>query len=395
MKLLWIKTDFLHPTTRGGQIRTLEMLKRLHQRHEIHYVAFEDGNQKDAIERSSEYCTRAYSVPHHAPPRRSIQFGAQLVRGLFSSQPVSIDRYRSAKMRAMVAQLLESERFDHAVCDFLTPAVNIPNLSPIVLFQHNVETIIWERHAAVVRNRLEASYLARQARLMEQFERSVCRRVRHVVAVSESDAAMLHSRFQADRVSHIPTGVDMEFFKPRGQSAPVADLVFVGSMDWLPNIDGIRFFVREVLPLIRQQRGNCSLAIVGRRPGPELEAMARKDPLIQVTGTVEDVRPFLWGSTVSIVPLRVGGGTRLKIYEAMAANLPVVSTSIGAEGLHVNSPGEIRLADTAQAFAAECIELLANAPARRTIATAASEVVSRRFSWEAVSKQFEGILGQT
>jgi glycosyltransferase involved in cell wall biosynthesis len=170
------------------------------------------------------------------------------------------------------------------------------------------------------------------------------------------------------------------------------DLVFLGSMDWLPNIDGVEYFVREILPLIRKRVPACTLAIVGRTPSAAIRALAQRDPGIQVTGTVADVRPWLWSAKVSIVPLRIGGGTRLKIYESMAAGTPTVSTSIGAEGLDVSHPANIRLADTAAGFADQCIELLENAQERERLAAEALALVTAHFSWDVVTTEFERLL---
>src|SRR5687767_14710427 len=139
MKILWVKSDFLHPTTRGGQIRTLEMLRRLHTRHEIHYVAIDDLRNTEGLRRSAEYCSKAYPIVLDVPERRSIRFGLQLMRGLYAAESVAIDRYRSAEMRKVVQNLVASDQFDAVVCDFLTPAVNFPDLSRDILFAHNVE----------------------------------------------------------------------------------------------------------------------------------------------------------------------------------------------------------------------------------------------------------------
>jgi glycosyltransferase involved in cell wall biosynthesis len=215
-----------------------------------------------------------------------------------------------------------------------------------------------------------------------------------VVAVSSQDAQRFRTMFQAKRVSEVPTGVDVASFTPP-KDQPFdhkADLVFVGSMDWLPNIDGCNYFVREILPLIRQKRPKCTFAIVGRSPGSGILEMARADPGILVSGTVPDIRPYFWGSSVSVVPLRIGGGTRLKIYEAMAAKAPIVSTSIGAEGLPVIHGRNLYLADTPETFAQHCLELLDSVPARRQIAQTAYEMVSARFSWENAARVFEAIL---
>jgi len=226
---------------------------------------------------------------------------------------------------------------------------------------------------------------------MEAFEGRIARAAAHVVTVSPVDAALMRKMFGVTRISEVPTGVDVESFTPPPESDPAADLIFVGAMDWLPNMDGMRYFAAEILPLIRRRAPRCSVAMVGRSPGPEMRALGEMHG-ITVTGTVPDVRPYLWGGKVCIVPLRIGGGTRLKIYEAMAAGIPVVSTTIGGEGLAVEHGVNIRLADTPQAFAEECIALLENASDARRMAAAAREMVCARFSWDRVAGVFEGVL---
>ena len=166
-------------------------------------------------------------------------------------------------------------------------------------------------------------------------------------------------------------------------------------MDWMPNIDGMRWFVGEVLPRIRARRPNCTLTIAGRKPTSAITELAASDSGILVTGGVPDIRPYVWGAAVSIVPLRIGGGTRLKIYESMAARVPVVSTRIGAEGLAIHPPNDIRIADTAEEFASQCLDLLENPQQRSAIAEAAWTMVAERFSWESVAQQFEQILART
>ena len=392
MKILWVKSDLLHPATRGGQIRTLEMLRRLRKRNLIHYVAFSNEPDGEGVRRSSEYCDRCYTIPKFIPPRASWSFAVQLAAGLFSPLPLAVFRYKSAAMRRKLDELIAAENYDSIVCDFPTPAPNFNRLQDCVLFQHNVETMIWQRHSAQARNAVEKAYMRLQARRMAVFEGHVCRSVRHIIAVSGEDAAAMNRMFGVTNVSIIPTGVDVEHFTPSGAQAFIADLVFLGSMDWLPNIDGMRWFVEAVLPVIRRSRPKCSVAVVGRNPSGEIKSFAAKDPLIHVTGTVPDVRPWLWESHVSIVPLRIGGGTRIKIYESMAARVPVVSTAIGAEGLDVHDRVDIRIADSPEKFAAACLELLDRPENRAAQANAAWDLVAGSFRWENIVRRFESIL---
>ena len=169
-------------------------------------------------------------------------------------------------------------------------------------------------------------------------------------------------------------------------------MVFLGSMDWMPNIDGVTWFAREVLPLIHAKKPEYTLAIAGRRPAAEVSRLAERDRRIRVTGTVSDVRPWLFGSSVSIVPLRIGGGTRLKIYESMAAGTPVVSTAVGAEGLEVSDNNNLYLADSPHDFADRCLRLLGDAGARERLARAAWEMVAKRHSWDVVARGMEPLL---
>ena len=391
MKILWVKTDFLHPTTRGGQIRTLETIKRLHARHEVHYVAYDNPDQPEGLQRAKEYCSYVYPLTLEVPPRRSLKFASQLAGNLFSSMPLSLSRYCSPAMGDKITELTRKIKFDSLVCDFLTPAPNFPDISKAVIFQHNVETMIWLRHVEQAHDPLRRAYFQKQADRMFDWEKRMCQAAARVIAVSPQDATMFREMFGVKSYP-VPTGVDLDYFRRPAEAPRTADLVFVGSMDWLPNSDGMNYFVRDVMPLIWQKKPDCTLAIVGRSPAPDIKGLAENDSRIQVTGTVPDVRPYLWGASVSIVPLRIGGGTRLKIYEAMAAGTATVSTTIGAEGLDVTHPENIRLADTSQAFAEECLKLLDNPAEREAVAAAALHLVTSRFGWDAITDKFEELL---
>ncbi len=392
MKILWVKSDFLHPTERGGQIRTLEMLRRLHQRHEVHYVALANSRYPEGPARATEYCSFAYPLAHDLPPQGTAAFLWQLIASVISPLPLSISRYRSAAMRRQLTDLLTKHTFDAVVCDFVFPAQNLPHLDQSFLFQHNVETLIWRRHAANPRNLFKRIYFRMQAARMFRHERAVCRAVKQIVTVSEADAQLTRELFDlSTQIAVVPTGVDCDYFAPPPAVEPFCDLIFIGAMDWMPNIDGVLYFVREIWPKVQAAYPNSTLGIVGRSPFPEIRRLA-EDPRIKVTGTVPDIRPYLWGSSVSIVPLRIGGGTRLKIYESMAAGVPVVSTGVGAEGLPVEHPTHIRLADTPDLFAAQCGQLLSDQAERSGMAARALEWVASSYSWETVVRCFEKIL---
>jgi glycosyltransferase involved in cell wall biosynthesis len=202
----------------------------------------------------------------------------------------------------------------------------------------------------------------------------------------------MEREYGVQRVFDVPTGVDTEFFFPSGRETPAPhNLVFTGSMDWLPNEDAIRYFTEQIMPLVKQSLPNLTLTVVGRNPFPGLVELSKREPSIVVTGRVDDVRPYMERAAAYVVPLRIGGGTRLKIYEAMAMEMPIISTSIGAEGLPVTSGVELLLADTAESFAASIVEVLENEALARRLGQQAADTVREKFGWRTVADSFAAI----
>jgi glycosyltransferase involved in cell wall biosynthesis len=277
------------------------------------------------------------------------------------------------------------------VCDFIFPAPAVPATAPVprILFQHNVEARIWERHAAVGRTPLHRAYFGLQYRRMRRTEQALCAAFDGVIAVSESDADELRSKYELANVESIPTGVNTEFFQPTSAIRRVPKhLLFLGAMDWMPNADGVRWFVKEVLPLVRRHEPEAHLTIVGRDPIASVLALHDPEGGVVVTGTVPDVRPHLEKSSVFVVPLRIGGGTRLKLFEALATGIATVSTSIGAEGLPLADGDHLRIADTPSAMADAIVELLRDPAAAASMGERAALYVRGTFGWDGVAQQF-------
>ena len=394
MRILWLKTELLHPVDKGGKIRTYNMLKALKRNHQITYLTLDDGTADDeARALASEYCDELVCVPHRRREKFTTGFYFELMLNLASDLPYAIKKYESAEMRREIEKRVSG--FDVLVCDFLAPAVNVPREldCATVLFQHNVEAMIWKRHHEVQTNAAKKTYLFRQWRKMFDFEARTCPQFDCVVAVSREDREMMQQQYGVENVYDVPTGVDTDFFRPSASAGAVKphSLVFTGSMDWLPNEDAIRYFTETVMPRIKQTVPDVTLTVVGRDPYPALVELSKRDPSVIVTGRVEDVRPYMDEAAVYIVPLRIGGGTRLKIYEGMAMEKAIVSTSIGAEGLPVIDGKEIVLADTPEAFADAVIKLFKDENLAREIGQQAAARVRMDFGWESVSDCFAGI----
>ncbi|MDT5159247.1 MAG: polysaccharide biosynthesis protein PslH [Acidobacteriota bacterium] len=398
MRILWLKTELLHPVDKGGKIRTYQMLKALKREHYVTYLTLDDGTaDSDAVERATEYCHELVRIRHSTREKFSAGFYAELAANLFSPLPYFMKKYESAEMRREVAERARAGDFDVLVCDFLNPAVNVPHALPVptVLFQHNVEAMIWKRHYEVQTHPLKKAYLYGQWRKAFAYERAACRQFDMVVTVSRDDTETIRRDYGVPNVSDVPTGVDTEFFRPvEGVSVEPDSLVFTGSMDWLPNEDAIQFFTREIMPLIRERRPEVKLTVVGRKPYASLLELSKRDPSIIVTGRVEDVRPFMERAAAYIVPIRIGGGTRLKIYEAMAMEKPVVSTTVGAEGLPVRDGQDLLIADTPRAFADAVVRVLTDAELACKLGERSASTVREQFGWDKVAAVFAEACGR-
>jgi polysaccharide biosynthesis protein PslH len=390
MRILWIKTELLHPLDKGGRIRSYQILRSLTRQHQVTYLCLDDGRAAaDAVERAREYAQEVVVVPFRPPAKMSFGFLVDLLRNLLSPLPYAIARYHSPELRERVRCL--GRAADLIVCDFLAPSLNLPDdlPAPVVLFEHNVEATIWQRHASVPQHPVRRAYMQLQWRRMWRHESRECRRFAHVIAVSPIDAEVIRRDYAVASVGHIPTGVDLEYFtasRPRPRDS--RELVFVGSMDWMPNEDGICWFATDVFGRVHERIPGARLLVVGRSPSPGIRALAARNSAIEVTGTVADVRPYLERAAICVVPLRVGGGTRLKIYEAMAMGVPVVSTAIGAEGLPLRNDEHLVIADTADEQVEAICALLTDRTRAGRLAAAARRHVHEHCSWDAVTERF-------
>ena len=397
MHILWIKTELLHPVDKGGRIRTYQMLRQLRREHRITYLALDDGaGGPEAIERASEYCTEVVVVPFTARAKRTNGFYWELLQNLASPLPYAVAKYRSSALTRELRRLVAEGDVDVIVCDFLFPSLNVPSGLgvPMVLFQHNVEAAIWERHAQVASHPVKRLYMREQWRRMRAFEGRECRRFDKVVAVSREDCAVLERTYGLRGVEEVPTGVDTDFFRPGNAVARNRnEIVFTGSMDWLPNEDAVAWFTEAILPRIRAEVPDAQFTIVGRTPSQPVLELARTHRDVTVTGSVADVRPYMERAAAFVIPMRVAGGTRLKVYEAMGMEIPIVSTTIGIEGLPVRHDAELLVADEPDAFADAVVRLLREPALGARLATNAATRVRAEFGWREVASRFAGICG--
>lgn len=396
MKIFWIKQGPLFPLDSGGKIRTWNILKRLAANNEVTALTFFPAYMPASCEIPERHLKRFISMPIEMPPKYSFRYRVDYLRKLCSPVPYVVRQYGIPAVRDRVRDLLASEEFDVVICDFLFPCLNLPLKLPCpqILFAHNAETMIWKRHFDVAKGLAWKAVTGTEYLKMRVFESRRSRMFDHVITVSNQDRDFFFKSIPSSRTSVLATGVDLEFFHPSDTAESPSELVFTGSMDWLANENAIVFFAENILPLLLRAKPDITLSVVGRDPTERLRRLAKAVPQIRLTGTVDDVRPYIARASVYVLPLQIGSGTRLKVFEAMAMGKAMVSTKVGVEGLPVASGQNLLIADRPQEFANAVLRLLDDATLRRTIGQNARALVEAGYGWPQVTDSFEAILSR-
>jgi polysaccharide biosynthesis protein PslH len=392
MRIVWVKMGGLWPATTGGRVRSLNTIAELARGHQVTVITTHgNGDDPDGLKQRLAGCEQVISVPYAVPKRGSGAFVGAVARSWFSHYPVDLWKWRVPEVRHAVREVLAAGNIDVCVADFLFAAANVPISPggvPVLLFEHNVEYLIWQRLANLETTAWKRALFEIEWRKLRACEAEACRRAALTVTVSDDDRQRLEELGAGIRAVSIPTGVDTEYFTPRRGVEVPERLVFSGSMDWHPNEDAVCYFADEILPRIRTEVPGVTFTIVGRNPSPRVRELTAR-PGIVVTGTLADVRPSIAEGSVYVVPLRAGSGTRIKIFEALSMAKAVVSTSVGAEGLALESGRHFLAADTAHDFAHAVIRLFRDEARRRALGDAGRALVEANYSWPKVARLFE------
>jgi polysaccharide biosynthesis protein PslH len=399
VKILWVKANKILPVHSGGDLRSFNILRQLAMRDEVIFFSYYDeGADPDYEKNLKEQLPGAVCVNTGRRQASRLARGMDYLLRLPQAAPYAVSRFGSGKVRERLKRCLTEQRPDVVVCDFLDAAVNFPEplAIPAVLFQHNVESEIWRRHATNGSGPARKLIYGLEFSKMLRYEQKMVQRFDHVIAVSEHDKNLMKAWVDPVRITVVPTGVDTGQFCPGPQPEQEKPLVvFVGAMDWEPNIDAAKYFCAEIWPLVLAKVPDAKFRIVGRNPDRRVQALAGNT--VEVTGRVPSVVEHLRAAAVVVVPLRVGGGTRLKIYEAMAVGKAVVSTTVGAEGLDVHHGRDMILADSPVSFAESVITLLRDPDLRSRQGRAAAEVAAN-YGWPRIARKFgevlQGLAGQ-
>ncbi len=411
MKLLFLTPQLPYPPQQGTALRNFNILKEMAARHEIHLLSF---GRPEELEDSPlpEYCRRIEIAP---PPTRS--FFQRAFETFFSPLPDMARRLNSPTLALKFAALLRTEKYDGIQIEgiemasfWLEVASRKANGSALeshlqgphghcttVLFDdHNAEYILQKTAYEADRqhlNRLHgALYSYIQWHKLARFERDLCLRAKNTIAVSQNDAQALTALDDRIKPIVIPNGVDVYHYFPLTEvcAKPLAELstVFTGKMDFRPNVDAARWFANEILPLLRRELPRAHVLFVGQQPSAQVQAL-KTQPGVQVTGWVADTRPYIGDAAVYIVPLRMGGGTRLKVLEAMAMGKAIVSTSLGADGIECVPGRDLVIADRAEEFAQAIAALMRNPERRQELGAHARKLAEDKYNWAKIVPRVE------
>lgn len=382
------------PLEGGGQIKSYHTLRILASAYEVKLLAFTRRGEEESEENLAplrELCrggVRTVRLPRGKP--RDV---AALTKALLRGRSFLVFRDGEPAMHAAVKRELATGAYAAVHVDHLQMMQFIPESTPgvkVVLDNHNVEHRIPLRMAETHSLAPARPLLRREAEYLKRFEARACRRADRVLTVSEEDAqGLLMIAPDTDGTLYpVAIGVDTDYFGAAPPRQPSAmDLLSIGTMYWPPNIDSMLYFYADIFPLIRARIPEARLCIVGARPTEAVRALAARDTAVTVTGAVPDVRPYAADCGAFVVPLRSGSGMRVKILNALAMGLPVVSTTLGAEGIDVRDGEHVLLADTPPAFANAVVRLLTEPGLAAKLGEAGRRLMHERYSWEVVGRQ--------
>ncbi|MBU0982878.1 MAG: glycosyltransferase, partial [candidate division Zixibacteria bacterium] len=392
MNILVLDEEFPHPLNTGKRIRTFSLTRALTAHNNVSYLAYGD-NSSEAATALRNHGIETHAVRDLDREKSGPAFYFRLLLNLLSPLPYIVTSHHTSRFDRKLREVLDTDAIDMIICEWTPYAMYVRDLlqPKSIVVAHNIEANIWRRYEQNERNPLKRAYISIQRAKVEKFERACFGWADGATAVSAIEAEEIAGYGVPYRVETVDNGVDTEYFAPQEVVIDPDQLVFTGSMDWRPNQDAIEYFVTEVFPLARRVRPNLKIDVVGRKPPSHIRDLGKVSG-VTITGTVDDVRPYIARAALYVVPLRIGGGSRLKILEAMAMRKPILSTGVGAEGLNVTSERHLILADGTREIAAGIERCLTDPDLCRTIAANGRELVLDRYRWSSLGDKLHHYL---
>jgi polysaccharide biosynthesis protein PslH len=392
-----VDEELPYPPNSGKRIRSLNLIMRLARSHRLTYIAHRNADPNETSKAEAYFYAHGIEVllaDRQVPPKLGIGFYARLAANIFSSLPYSVQIHTSKALQQIIRDYQAAHKVNLWHCEWTPYAENLQQAiphQPFVVMAHNIESQIWQRYTVHERNPLKRWYIQRQATKFEHFEQRVFSLSDTTVTVSHADAAMAQQHFGAKQVEVLENGVDLDYFHPVDLEREAGSILFLGSLDWRPNIDAILLLLEKVFPHIIAHDPAAKLWLVGRHPPRQLVDRVRQERNVELYENVPDVRPYLWHCSTMVVPLRIGGGSRLKILEALACACPVISTGVGAEGLELIPGKHYLLANTPEEMIKSILKCLSVPSITKAMAQCGREAILQDYNWDTLSIKLEKI----
>jgi sugar transferase (PEP-CTERM/EpsH1 system associated) len=388
MNILFLSTENPYPPDGGHHLRTFNVLKILASRHKIYFVGFaQDKSEFKYIPEIKKFC-ETVDIFKVSETGYNKAFFLLACKNLFSKQPLIAQRYFIPEARKRIKQMVVDGSIDLVHMDMLALGLykEILKDTPVILTNHNVESLRIYRWMQIEKNLLIKCFLYYQHLKLRAFEQRICPEFDQCIVVSEYDRNYLKDLCGVDNFVVIPNGVDVRYFKPESGEVKRDHLVWVGGMTGPYNSDAVDFFLEKIWSLVKHKVPEATIDFAGGGPTQTLRKKALEDKTVHVLGFVPDVRPIVQRASVFVAPIRIGSGTKIKILNAMAQAKPVVATTAAAEGIDVTPEENILIADDPEEFAKKILNLLKNEEMRREMGEKARELIERKYSWDVISE---------
>jgi len=398
MNILWLSHFVPYPPKGGCFQRSYNLLKEVARKNEVYLVALkhkESSHPESEVERAKEelekFCKKVFIIELTSFSGPNLPLLA--FKSLFTRDPLTVNLFKSKKMRSVIRELVQDVKMDIAHYDTISLAEYFHDIGnvPKYLTHHGVESFMIKRRVQNEPNVLKKFYLVIEAYKLRKYEQFHCPKFHLNITVSEDDKSLLGNISPESRIEVVENGVDVDFFLPQRAHINTNRLIFAGRLDQYSNMDAVLYFCLRVWPLVKEKFPEMRFTIIGNNPPPKLLEIADYDKGIELLGYVDDVRPYFADATISVCPIRDGGGTRIKILDAMAMGMPIVSTAIGCEGLKVTPEKDVLIANTPRDFVDKIEKLSSDDKLRKSMSSFARKTAEEKYSWKIVGNKLSSL----
>jgi sugar transferase (PEP-CTERM/EpsH1 system associated) len=400
MKILWISHIIPYPPKTGVLQRSYNLLKEASKHGEIHLIALNKKgvlpiqyNLNNVKNELHKHCSSVeiLNIPAESSKLRVV---SKIIESVPREKPFSVTFYKNNKLHSLIEKMQQTIHFDIAHFDTISLAEYLDSLDRFpktILNHHNIESDLFANRIKVERNPLKNLFYRIEARKLHLYEKKYCRKFDLNLTVSHLDKQILASIIPGLKIAVVPNGVDTQYFLRKDTKTAKNSLIMVSGMNWYPNRDAVIYMCNRIWPLLDKDIPNLFLTVVGAQPPKEVIALAHKDNRVKVTGFVDDVRPFIESADLYLCPMRDGGGTRLKILDAMAMGKAIISTTKGCEGIDVTPGKNILIADTPTEFAAQIKKALSDTGMKVRLENEARKLAETKYSWRIIGNTLGSI----